>query len=267
MAKTETGRQLLADYHHLAASRCLKANALLESDPLPDIRPQSTLFSLAQLLESPGLIWREIQNNYPDADLPRIQKARVSVLQQNLALQIIWPLVIRLFRDGNSIALNPDQVFLKWKDNDLTWLHLANNSEPLETQEFINALSEQLQKWYPVFRHQLGVSPGAYWSSVGLALGAPYSMIWNQVNPEALCKQANHWLSQFHCEANKHIDWIPAEFNQQRCAIPQRRGCCLKYLLPDEGYCGTCGVHRKKRMAQIETRQTIPQASKNAQSC
>ncbi|MBJ6138994.1 (2Fe-2S)-binding protein [Marinobacter litoralis] len=266
MEKTETDRHWLADYHHLAASRGLKPCALLKSDPLPDIHPDSRLFSLARLLESPELIWRVIRDNYPDADHPRIQKARVSVLQQNLALQIIWPLVLQLFRDGNSIALNPSKVFLGWKDKDLSWLHLNDTPEPLETKAFIHRLSEQLQNWYPIFRQQLGVSPGAYWSSVGLALGAPYSMIWNQVNPDALCKQANHWLAQFNCEANKHIDWIPAEFSQHMCAIPQRRGCCLKYMLPEEGYCGTCGVHRKERMAQIETRQSIPQAPKNAQS-
>lgn len=267
MVKTEAGHQWLADYHHLAASEGIKPSALLKSDTLSDIHSQSTLFSLAQLLESPGLIWQTIQNNCPDADHPRIRKARVSVLQQDLALQIIWPLVIRLFRDGHTIALNPDQVFLCWNDNDLTWFHLANSSEPLETHAFIHGLSKQLQNWYPIFRHELGVSPGAYWSSFGLALGAPYSMIWNQVNPEALCKQANHWLAQFNCEANNHIDWIPAEFSQHMCAIPQRRGCCLKYLLPEEGYCGTCGVHRKERMAQIETQQSIPQARKNVRSC
>ncbi|WP_323751223.1 (2Fe-2S)-binding protein [Marinobacter sp.] len=267
MAETETGQQWLTDYHRLAASQGLKPHALLNNPPAPDTRQQPVLFSLAQLLEDPELIWQEIQNNYPDADHPRILKARVSVLQQNLSLQIIGPLVMRLFRDGSSIALNPGQVFLRWEENCLGWHHLANDPTPLQVNDFIHTLNEQMQNWYPVFRQQLGVSPGAYWSSVGLALGAPYSVVWNQVNPEALCQQANNWLAQFTCEANRHIDWIPAEFSQQRCAIPQRRGCCLKYLLPDEGYCGTCGVHRKERMAQIEARQSISQAAENAQQC
>lgn len=252
MVVLEKATQWLADYHQLLARHGLNGNALLSNALTPANREQPALFSLAQLLANPDLLQQQVREDYPDADHPRLRKARLSVLHQSLALQIIGPLVIRLFRDGGSVALNPKRVFLcrepSGPEGQSRWQYAASAQERLEPEAFIQSLSGQMQDWYGVFRQHFGVSPGSYWSSVGLALGAPYSVVWNQVNPEELCKQAGSWLAQFKCEANRYIDWIPAEFSQHRCAIPQRKGCCLKYLLPGGGYCGTCGIYRKERM-------------------
>lgn len=252
MVGAEAGTDSLADYHNLLARHGLERNSLLTSALVPTNRQQPALFSLAQLLDTPSRLEKQVLEDYPDAEHPRLRRARVSVLHQSLALQIIGPLVIRLFRDGSSIDLNPERIFLCRKDSSSEelsrWHYSASNQERQEPDEFIRVLGKQMQHWYPVFRRQFGVSPGSYWSSVGLALGAPYSLVWNQVDADELCRQASGWLTRFECEANRYIDWIPAQFSQQRCAIPQRRGCCLKYLLPEGGYCGTCGIYRKERM-------------------
>ncbi|WP_417548593.1 (2Fe-2S)-binding protein [Marinobacter segnicrescens] len=252
MAGAEAGTDSLADYHNLLARHGLDRNSLLTSAPVPANRQQPALFSLAQLLDTPSRLEKQVLEDYPDAEHPRLHRARVSVLHQNLALQIIGPLVIRLFRDGSSIDLNPERIFLCRKDSSSEelsrWHYSASDQERLESDEFIRVLGKQMQHWYPLFRQQFGVSPGSYWSSVGLALGAPYSLVWNQVNVDELCQQASAWLTRFECEANRYIDWIPAQFSHQRCAIPQRRGCCLKYLLPEGSYCGTCGIYRKERL-------------------
>lgn len=252
MVGAEAGTDSLADYHNLLARHGLDRNSLLTSALVPANRQQPALFSLAQLLDTPSRLEKQVLEDYPDAEHPRLHRARVSVLHQNLALQIIGPLVIRLFRDGSSINLNPERIFLireGYSSEELSrWHYSASDQERLEPGEFIRVLGKQMQHWYPVFRRQFGVSPGSYWSSVGLALGAPYSLVWNQVSADELCQQASAWLTQFECEANRYIDWIPAQFSGARCAIPQRRGCCLKYLLPEGGYCGTCGIYRKERM-------------------
>lgn len=252
MVGAEAGTDSLADYHNLLARHGLDRNSLLTSALVPTNRQQPALFSLAQLLDTPSRLEKQVLEDYPDAEHPRLHRARVSVLHQNLALQIIGPLVIRLFRDGSSIDLNPERIFLireSSSSEELSrWHYSASDQERLEPDEFIRVLGKQMQHWYPVFRRQFGVSPGSYWSSVGLALGAPYSLVWNQVDADELCQQASAWLTRFECEANRYIDWIPAQFSQARCAIPQRRGCCLKYLLPEGGYCGTCGIYRKERM-------------------
>ncbi|MCK7543965.1 (2Fe-2S)-binding protein [Marinobacter bryozoorum] len=252
MARAEAGTDRLADYHNLLARHHLDRNALLKRTLSAANRQQPALFSLAQLLANPSLLAKQVLEDYPETEHPRLHRARVSVLHQSLALQIIGPLVIQLFRDGSSIELNPERILLCREDSSVEghsrWHHAAGSQERLEPDEFIRVLSNQMQHWYPVFRQHFGVSPGSYWSSVGLALGAPYSLVWNQVDADELCRQASGWLTRFECEANRYIDWIPTHFSQQRCAIPQRRGCCLKYLLPEGGYCGTCGVHRKERM-------------------
>lgn len=253
MVPAEAATQWLTDYHNLLARHGLDATTLMDSALTPANREQPALFSLAQLLANPDLLQQQVLKDYQDADHPRLRKARLSVLHQSLALQIIGPLVIRLFRDGSSAALDPRRVFLcpttSTPADPSRWQYAASKQEILEPEAFIRILSEQMQDWYGVFRQHFGVSPGAYWSSVGLALGAPYSVVWNRVNPAELCKQADSWLAQFKCEANRYIDWIPAEFSQQWCAIPQRKGCCLKYLLPGGGYCGTCGIYRKERIS------------------
>lgn len=252
MVGANAGTKWLADYHTLLARHDLDRTSLLNNALLPANRQQPALFSLAQILANPSLLEKQVREDYPGAGHPRLRRARVSVLHQSLALQIIGPLVIRLFRDGSSNALNPEQTFLCQEDPSAEghsrWHYPATDQERLEPDEFITVLGKQMQQWYPVFRQHFGVSPGAYWSSVGLALGAPYSLVWNRVNADDLCQQAGSWLARFECEANRYIDWIPAQFSQQRYAIPQRRGCCLKYLLPEGGYCGTCGIYRKERM-------------------
>ncbi len=252
MAGAEAGTDWLVDYHNLLARHDLDRNSLLTSALVPANRQPPALFSLAQVLANPSLLEKQVLEDYPEAGHPRLRRARVSVLHQSLALQIIGPLVIRLFRDGSSIDLNPERIFLCREDSSADghsrWDYSASGQERLEPDEFIRVLGKQMQHWYPLFRQQFGVSPGSYWSSVGLALGAPYSLVWNQVNVDDLCQQASAWLTRFECEANRYIDWIPAQFSHQRCAIPQRRGCCLKYLLPEGSYCGTCGIYRKERL-------------------
>ena len=256
MAVTEVcGDPWLASYRHLLTSHGLSPQNTLNSALAQDAGQRPALFSLAQVLANPELLENQLLENYPDACHPRMHKARVSVLHQSLALQVIAPRVLRLFRDGVCTPLNPDRIFLcplELADAPSRWVNLNDGQTPLAPEAFIEITADQMQAWYPAFRQFFGVSPGAYWSSVGLALGAPFSAVWNQVDPEALCALATSWLARFECEANRYIDWIPAEFSQQRCALPQRRGCCLKYLLPEGGYCGTCGIYRKQRMKEAE---------------
>ena len=87
---------------------------------------------------------------------------------------------------------------------------------------FVQSVGEITAQWYPVFRRQLGVSPGAYWSSIGLGLGAPFSAVWNLAEPHALCQLAQGWLEQFQNDANRFIDWIPAVFGEQASPMAAR---------------------------------------------
>ncbi len=255
MAVTEvSGDPWLASYHHLLARHELKRHDALNGALAQSSDQPGELFSLAQILAKPALLEEQVLRDYPDAEHPRLRKARISVLHQSLALQVIAPRVIELFRDGVSAPLNPDRIFLcslESSDAPSRWRHLSDDRAPLAPGAFIDTTTDQVRAWYPVFRQHFGVSPGAYWSSVGLALSAPFSAVWNQVDPDALCALATSWLARFECDANRYIDWIPAEFSQQRCALPQRRGCCLKYLLPGGGYCGTCGIYRRDRIGSV----------------
>lgn len=251
------------EYGNLLNQAGLDRKSVLNGALQPSGGARRGLFSLAQCLEQPSLLLTQVSMDYPDSTGSRAIRALLSVLQQDLALSVVAPLALRLFRDGRAPLPDANRIFLapvdEHKQITSRWFQVPGG-DPMAEEAFVRSAGEITAQWYPVFRRQLGVSPGAYWSSIGLGLGAPFSAVWNQAQPEALCRLAQGWLKQFENDANQFIDWIPAVFGGQTTAIPQRKGCCLKYLLPEGGYCGTCGVHRKERLAALmpQERTTTP---------
>ncbi|MBW4935841.1 (2Fe-2S)-binding protein [Marinobacter sp. F4206] len=240
-------------YRQLLATAGLDAESVIDQALQPPNLERPALLSLAQCLEQPALLHQQLAEDYSVPPDTRSLRAYASVIQQDLALSVIAPLTLRLFRDGAATLPDTSRIFLgPTSDAAATgrWFH-APSQPAVGVKEFIPQLSELVTSWYPIFRQGLGVSPGAYWSSTGLGLGAPFSAVWNLADAKTVCGLAQVWLEEFACDANRFIDWIPAEFNGHPCAIPQRKGCCLKYLLPEGGYCGTCGVYRKARLAEV----------------
>lgn len=231
----------------LAASSILSQG--LQAGPM-DVRG---FISLAQCLEQPSLLHDRLCDDYRLSNDPGAARAYLSVLHQDLALSVLGPLVLRLFRDGQAPVPSPEHIVLVPRNQMGTitshWF-MAPGQPAVTEATFIEQTDRQVTQWYPVFRKAFGVSPGAYWSSTGLGLGAPFSLVWNRLDPDALCQLAQQWLETFRNDSHRFIDWIPAVVGDQNTAIPQRKGCCLKYLLPEGAYCGTCGVYRKQRMAE-----------------
>lgn len=242
------------EYSLLLRKSGLDRESVVNEALQPSVGARSGLFSLAQCLEQPSLLLSQVSIEQPDNAGSRAVRAFVSVLQQDLALSVIAPLTLRLFRDGHAPLPDAKRIFLAPADQQTQtasrWFQVPGG-EQVDEETFVRSAGALTAEWYPAFRHQLRVSPGAYWSSIGLGLGAPFSAVWNRAEPQALCQLAQGWLKQFQNDANQFIDWIPAVFGEQTTAIPQRKGCCLKYLLPEGGYCGTCGVHRKERLAAL----------------
>jgi hypothetical protein len=240
-------------YQQLLADSGLNAETVL-GKALESKAPQTTaVLSLNQCLNTPSLLQQQMQADYPGVTGQRSLRTYLSVTHLDLMLYAVAPLILRLFRYGQAPLPAPHRLLLGPASGGRVtsrWFH-DGSGEQVGVAEFVPALAQQLNDWYPVFRHQLNVSPGAYWSTTGLALSAPFSLVWNTVSPEALCAMAQEWLAQFNCDAQRFLEWIPAGPASQQHAIPQRRGCCLKYQLPDGGYCGTCGVYRKARLAEI----------------
>ena len=280
MAAPDTdNRQWPQRYHDLLENAGLDREAelgvalkgALKGAPKEALQPQEprqlALMSLAQCLSEPERLKRQIRDDYADARTARAVTARLSVLQQDLSLNIIAPLTLRLFLQGEAPLPDPDRIFLtpltafNAGDTPPTRWVMASSGVTVSVRGFVSGMAALANDWYPMFRKVLGISPGAYWSSIGLGLGAPFSVVWNRAEPTALCQLAQAWLKQFECDANRFIDWIPTEFSQQPCAIPQRKGCCLRYLLPDGGYCGTCGIYRKERIAAARPQTVLSQAA------
>lgn len=240
-------------YSLLLAESGLDSTQVLAESIQPPNLERPALLSLSQCLVNPELLSLQLQQDYPETADPRQLRAALSVVHQDLVLAIIAPLVLRLFLRGEAPLPDPGRIFLASANDSSAnsrWFH-ASHGDLMGVEPFISRLSALVNGWYPVFRQTLGVSPGAYWSSVGLALGAPFATVWNRADPEDLCALASEWLERFSCEANRYIDWIPSEFNGDACALPQRKGCCLKYLRPGGGYCGTCGIYRKERLSAL----------------
>jgi hypothetical protein len=248
------GDRWVERYDRLLHASGLDRDAILAQSLQAPAQERRGLFSLALCLDQPELLVQQIGRDYPDAEDRKAVRAYASVLQQDLALSVLAPLTLRLFRYGEAPVANPARIFLapieKAGQTVSRWFQTPG--QPMTSEQgFQHGMAAQTEAWYPVFRQQLGVSPGAYWSSVGLGLGAPFSAVWNLADPASVCDLAQQWLEGFRNDANRFVDWIPAVFAEQRTAIPQRKGCCLRYLLPEGGYCGTCGVYRKERMAAL----------------
>ncbi|MCK2149346.1 MULTISPECIES: (2Fe-2S)-binding protein [Marinobacter] len=252
----ERYRQLLSDSDLNADTVLSQALALTGSSRQAQSLSASgrtVPLSLAQCLTQPERLRHQLRLDHPETSDARLMRAHVSVVQQDLALSVIAPLTLRLFRDGEAPLPNEDEVFLGQSTRTMAnsrWFHTPTGPS-LGVEDFVEHLAGQVNAWYPVFRKALGVSPGAFWSSIGLGLGAPFSAVWNQAEAQSVCALAQAWLDNFECDSSRFVGWIPATLNGQTRAIPQRKGCCLKYLLPEGGYCGTCGVHRKARLAEL----------------
>jgi len=213
--------------------------------------------TLQQCLTTPDHLVAQVSGEAGGNPNPRELRARLSVLQQALALDVIAPLSLRLMLDGKAPALTAADIFLLPAGGDRRW-HWRETATELDADSFLTTMADHANRWYPVFRQAFGVSPGAYWSSVGLGLGMPFSALYDKAPPAALCALASEWLEAFDCDAARFIDWIPARFDGRTFGIPQRRGCCLKYQLPQGGYCGTCGVYRKERLGAITPAPRAP---------
>jgi hypothetical protein len=249
-------------YRAMLADSQLDAQQILDDSlPTPNLN-RPALFSLAQALENPELLRQQIAEDYPGV-AGQDTVARLSVLQLNLMIGVISPLTLQLFRNGASSLPDPKRIFLaamdKEKPRDYRWF-LAPGEKVKDVSVFVSETAAQLEQWYRVFRQPLGVSPGAFWSSAALALGAPFSAVWNRADAANVCEMAGGWLREFDCPAHRYMEWLPAGEGTGKVAIPQRRGCCLDFRLPDGRYCGTCGVHRKKRLAALTEARPQEQA-------
>lgn len=240
-------RQLL----NLAGTDGNSIKAYRDSLNIPSEGGADSRTSLDDCLHRPEVLRSALHRSAgPGADFREL-RIHASVLQQKLALYVIAPLTLGLFLDGESPLPDPEHIYLEPIGHTGGWSWGASGL-PLGMDEFPRQVAVQVNAWYPFFREEFGVSPGAYWSSVGLGLCAPFSALYDKAPPDRLCAEATQWLNRFDCAARNFIDWIPVTRDRLPCAIPQRRGCCLKFQLPEGSYCGTCGVYRKQRLAAAE---------------
>lgn len=240
-------------YQQLLANSGLSAETLLNEALAPKAPQTAAVLSLEQCLDTPLLLQQQLQADYSGITDQRSLRTHLSVTHLDLMLYAVAPLTLQLFLYGEAPLPDTSRLFLGPPEDGqvmFRWFH-DGAGKRVGVAEFVQALTQQMKDWYPIFRHQWKVSPGAYWSTTGLALSAPFSLVWNRGGTKAVCVLAQEWLAQFDCDAHRFLEWIPAGPAGQQYAIPQRRGCCLKYQLPDGGYCGTCGVYKKARLAEI----------------
>lgn len=246
----------LTDYQSLLLESGLDQDELADRARLPAALPAGP--SLGQCLADPWRFRAGFGNGLDEQGL----RVRASVLHQALALTILAPVATRFLLTGEAHLPDDDSIWLAPDPSHDPMPWHAERSQPRATlqdpDEFFSVMAARSRAWYPVFRGALGVSPGAYWSSMGLGFCAPLTAMYDRLEPARLCDQATRWLAEFDCDARRYIDWMPARFGDNTCAIPQRRGCCLKFKLPDGGYCGTCGIYRRERLRALELGQ-IPE--------
>src|SRR6056297_319961 len=94
----------------------LRAMGLAPAEALGNILEQqcssgARLFSLAQWMEEPSLLQQQLLTETPHGSDRLLSRARNSVLVQDFALNIIGPLTLRLFKDGEVSIPSPAEIF------------------------------------------------------------------------------------------------------------------------------------------------------------
>ncbi|WP_166268768.1 (2Fe-2S)-binding protein [Marinobacter caseinilyticus] len=233
----------------LEQARITPASLLSHDTSTARARPQDCV-RLADCLLNPDRLRARLSQQAGQGVSSRQLRARASVLHQTLALNVIAPLTLRLFLEGQAPVPDSRSIWLSPSAEDTDQWYWEAAATTAGFAGFASAIARLVKTWYPLFGQDLGVTPGAFWSSVGLGLCAPFSALYASAPPQTLCREATDWLNSVDCDARRFIDWIPTELDGRGCALPQRRGCCMKYLLPGGGYCGTCGIYRKQRMTE-----------------
>lgn len=100
-------------YRRLLADTGLDRGTVLAGIPATCTREQlQKPLSLAQCLEQPDLLRQRLEQDYPDSRQGRNLRARLSLVQQDLALSVIGPLTLQLLCHGQAPLPDPHRILL-----------------------------------------------------------------------------------------------------------------------------------------------------------
>ncbi|PAV25244.1 hypothetical protein CF392_11960, partial [Tamilnaduibacter salinus] len=171
------------------------------------------------------------------------RRTAATVLWQRLSLDLLAPACVLWMAQKTLRLHTPDQI--GWHPDTGDWARLDAPESPIELpDDALATLTQWLEIMEHLFRGHWQVSKSGFWSSAALATARPYSLLFMQVPGHEWRPQAERWLERMPSPIARYLSWEDVERHGTTLTIPRRKGCCLKFQLPDGKLCGTCGIRR-----------------------
>lgn len=233
---------LMADYGRLLEQAGSDPSATVSGHLKTPNDPPLSAPVTSDLLADSGLAARCLDQTVPRLNAPD-RRTAATVLWQRLSLDLLAPAcVLWMIRQQLPLHL-PDQI--GWCLETGNWAQLGAPESSRQTpDEALESLGYWLDTMQQLFRGHWQVSKSGFWSSAALATARPYSLLFMQVPGHQWRSQAERWLQLMPAPIARYLNWEDIERQGTTLTIPRRKGCCLKFRLPDGKLCGTCGIRR-----------------------
>lgn len=177
-----------------------------------------------------------------------------ALLARDLLLKWLGPLTVRQILDTQAPAPDSTPLNIEWRADSLGFVLAPSvlSTPGLELDRWVASVRNWLTMLEAAFRTQLRVGKGAFWSSAALALAMPWTRLQNFRPAEELEAGSLAWLTYLDDRLPRYLRWREAHAEGQARKLPNRRGCCLRYRLPEQpNLCGTCGRRKQADLDQM----------------
>lgn len=222
-----------------ARARCLQALAV----SLPRRDDDAGWLPLSRLLVAENPVTHWLRADLEAGACPS-RRVVLSQLYKRLCLDLLAPVWVAALTQGRALSVAPERLWLRrhahhdyrfgFGSGDLVMRPADETTLLAEARALVVALER-------LFRQQLKLGAASFWSSTALALVQPWIRLRAELDSAMLAPAAMTVLAQLEPRLCRYLLWAP-EGETGAHFVLRRRGCCFKYQLPGEGYCGTCGL-------------------------
>lgn len=177
-----------------------------------------------------------------------------ALLARDLFLKWLGPLTLIQILEAQAPAPDSTPLDIEWRPESLGfWLTPATPHTPgLTLAPWRVSVRDWLTQLEEAFRTQLRVGKGAFWSSAALALAMPWTRLQSFRPADELESGSHAWLAYLDDRLPRYLRWREAHAEGKTRKYPNRRGCCLRYRLPEQpNLCGTCGRRKQEDLDQM----------------
>ncbi|MDC0661667.1 (2Fe-2S)-binding protein [Marinobacter sp. SS21] len=229
-----------------ARGHCLKALAVTVPRLEGDAGRAQGWLPLSRLLAEHSLVQPWLQADLDAGSLPS-RRVALSQLYKQICLDLLAPVWVAALARGREFAVAPSQLWLR-RDAGADRYGVAfvagdPSASPLDESRLLADVGVLVAALERLFRQRLQLGAASFWSTTALALAQPWIRLRGELDSAILAPAAMAVLEQLDPRLCRYLQWAPvSQAGTAMDFVLRRRGCCFKYQLPGESFCGTCGI-------------------------